>query len=97
MDFLEPGHKFEGGMTDRAYRRGFDQATYFLLKYLGLTEEEVHEWRHKKRLADWRYSRKEIYKPVFTKPPTPTTEDIEEIRRHLLTGIAADSLTRRAK
>ena len=39
---------------ESAYRRGFDQAVYFMLKDAGATDKEIHSWTYKQKIEKWR-------------------------------------------
>ena len=51
-------HTIDGAMKNReletAYRRGFDQAIYFMLSDAGATPEEIHGWTYKRKIEAWR-------------------------------------------
>jgi hypothetical protein len=65
-----------------AYRRGFDQALYFTLRYLGLEDKQVQALVWKQRVAKWRaeWSKE---RGGWQRPPEPTPMAVDQLRQHV--------------
>lgn len=45
---------YDGEDTERAYRRGWDQAIHYVMSQCGCSEEQIKKLRYKKAVAYWR-------------------------------------------
>ena len=69
---------YDGEDTERAYRRGWDQAIHHVMTSCGCSEEQIKKLRYKKRVASWR-SGQGCYGYNMRKVP-PSMDPLERIQ-----------------
>ena len=72
-----------GREVETAYRRGYDQAVYFLLsRLISDYNKKKHAISFAERVARWRREAATL-RNINSPPPTPLNKEITEILEHL--------------